>query len=240
MLIAVLSDIHANLVALKAVLEDIDSFQVGAVYSLGDNVGYGPEPDDVISLLQRQNVESVLGNHELGLLHADQRNWFNHHARQALSRTREMLSEAAMREIRHMPLAMVRHGCRMVHGYPPESALTYLFVMDDSDLAATFRRMQEQICFVGHTHELELVCWDGRRVERGPLPEAVRFEPQRRYIANIGSVGQPRDGDNRAKYVLFDTTRRELTLRRVPYDIRSTAESIVEKGLPRQYADRLW
>ncbi len=240
MLIAVLSDIHANLTAFEAVLADIDAFQVGAVYALGDNVGYGPEPEAVVRLLVRQNIESVLGNHELGLLHADQRNWFNHHARRALSRTRELLSDAAMREIRHMPLAIVRHGCRLVHGYPPESALTYLCAMDESDLAATFRRMQEQVCFVGHTHELELVSWDGKRVERGPLPDTMRFELWRQYIVNIGSVGQPRDGDNRAKYVLYDTARRELTLRRVPYDIKTTAEAIVEKGLPKQYADRLW
>lgn len=240
MLIAVLSDIHANLMAFQAVLADIDAHDVRAVYSLGDNVGYGPEPDKVIRLLQQRAIPSVLGNHELGLLNADQRSWFNSHARQALMRTRELLSEQSMRHISHMPLAMVKYGCRMVHGFPPESALTYLFVMEDTDLAASFRRMREHICFVGHTHELALVSWDGRTVEHSELQEHTQFAPTRRYIANIGSVGQPRDGDNRAKYVLYDTVRREMTLRKVAYDIKTTAESIVEQGLPKQYADRLW
>jgi diadenosine tetraphosphatase ApaH/serine/threonine PP2A family protein phosphatase len=240
MLIAVLSDIHANLAAMHAVLSDIEAHRVQAIYSLGDNVGYGPEPEAVIMLLRERAIRSVLGNHELGLLHTDQRNWFNHHARRALARTRELLSDDAIREIRHMPLAMVQHGCRMVHGYPPESVLTYLFAMEDSDLAATFRRMREAVCFVGHTHELALVTWDGKRVERGPLPETLHLDRHRQYIVNIGSVGQPRDGDNRAKYALVDTRTRELTLRCIPYDIKTTAESIVEKGLPPQYAERLW
>ncbi len=239
---AICSDIHGNLAAFEAVLQDIDAHGVTTIYSLGDNIGYGPEPSRVLSLLRERGAESVCGNHELGLADPEQAAWFNAHAREALQKTRELLTEDDLSFIKTLPLAMVRHGARMVHGAPPDSALAYLFQFDEHDLAAMFRRLREPLCFVGHTHELEHILWDGERVRRLPLPERLHMDlgGDRKHIVNVGSVGQPRDGDNRAKYILFDPDTGELALRRIPYDIKKTAEAIVAKGLPKRYADRLW
>lgn len=129
---------------------------------------------------------------------------------------------------------------RFVHGAPPEDVTTYLFELSSDDLAARFARYPEQVCFVGHTHELSLVSFDGRTVRVGcPVRGVTKLNPALRHIVNVGSVGQPRDGNNNAKYVRFDPQGFALEVRFVPYDFEKTARRIEELGFPRIFADRL-
>jgi diadenosine tetraphosphatase ApaH/serine/threonine PP2A family protein phosphatase len=127
-----------------------------------------------------------------------------------------------------------------VHGCPPDSVLTYLFELNDAGLQEIFAAAGWRHCFVGHTHELELIELHDDRIQREALTMGRLRLNGDKQIINIGSVGQPRDGDNRAKYVLFDSERLELEVRFVSYDIQKTANKIVELGFPRFYADRLW
>ncbi len=241
MKLAVLSDIHSNLEAFRRVLEDIDNQGVTEIVSLGDNVGYGPEPEAVVALVRERGIPSVQGNHELGLVRRKDISWFNPTARQALRRTRELVSESSLAWCATLPPYLVRHGCRFVHGFPPDSARLYLFACEDGEVVAAMDRIAERVCFVGHTHDLELVTISGGAVERAPLPHGpTRLDTTLRYIVNIGSVGQPRDGDNRAKYVLWEPESGLVTVRRVAYDIAVTAEKILALGIPAQYANRLW
>lgn len=241
MRIAVISDIHGNLEAFESVLADMADADVESVHCLGDNVGYGPQPQEVVDLLRRQGIPSVLGNHELALADPIFLRWFNPVARTSLERTRAMLSDETLDFIGSLPSSRVVEGCRFVHGFPPDSPTTYLFQVGDDGLEEGFASHGERICFVGHTHELVMLSFDGKAFERHGLPKGeTALDAQRRYLINIGSVGQPRDGNNQAKYVILDTDSDRLDVRYVPYDIASVVKKIEDAGLPEAHAKRLW
>ena len=242
MQLAVLSDIHANLEAFHRVLKDIDSRCPGVdeIISLGDTLGYGPAPEACMALLRKRDIVSVQGNHELAVVQAKYRQWFNPLSREALHRTCELVSGETVAYIRELPRFLIRHGCLFVHGLPPDSAFRYLYEIKEDDLADLFSRFSEAVAFVGHTHELERISWDGRRARRHTLEQGQHvMDRSRRHIINIGAVGQPRDGDNRAKYVLWDTETWDLTVRFVAYDIEAAMAGFKPAGMPDQYARRL-
>ncbi|WP_449242665.1 metallophosphoesterase family protein [Desulfovibrio sp.] len=238
--LAVLSDPHGNLEALRRVLEDMDAQGAEEAVCLGDAVGYGPEPEAVVRLLRERGIPQVMGNHEHGIADKAQMCRFNPQARQALERTACLLEPATAAFLSGLPRFIVRHGARFVHGCPPDRVNTYLYMIRDKALPALFGRFPEEICFVGHTHELALVEFDGTEARNLDLNGGKLFEPGKRYIVNVGAVGQPRDGDNRAKYVLWEPEARKITVRRVAYDIQKTVDRMRELGMPEVYADRLW
>lgn len=241
MKLAILSDIHGNLEAFERVLEDMDTQSPDAVYCLGDSVGYGPEPEAVTELLRARDIPQVCGNHELAMVQRAERIWFNPTAKEALERSRKLVSRRSLKYMRTLPLFLSEHGCYFVHGFPPDSPRIYLFERGDDELPQTFTFLNGRVCFVGHTHELGLVEFDGKTIRRTLLSKGAQsLHAGSNYIVNVGSVGQPRDGDNRAKYVLYDTEQRRLQVRCVPYDIARTATAIIALGLPEQYARRLW
>jgi predicted phosphodiesterase len=241
MRLAVVSDIHGNLEAFKQVLLDIDRSKVDGVACLGDCIGYGPEPDQVVSLVRRKNIPSVMGNHELGLVNKSYLGWFNQPTRRSLLLTQELLSADTLEFIKNLQSALIFQGYRLVHGFPPESITTYLFDVFQSEFVRAFSDMQEDMCFVGHTHVPEIVGFDGHKVSRDPLHQGLRsLDDGNKYIINVGSVGQPRDGNNRAKYVIWDSSRQTVDLRYVAYDIAITVKRILELGFPELNAQRLW
>lgn len=241
MRIAILSDIHGNYEALKCVLDHMAEQDVRQAFCLGDSIGYGPKPDEVCKALMERSIPSVMGNHEWALEKKSRRTWFNPHAKKALTLTEQLLSPESIAWVRSLPLYLIFHDARLVHGMPPDSVRTYLFEMDNDELADMFEDQHERLFFVGHTHELEIVAWDGRRIDRRRFPQGtVKLDPNMRYLLNIGSVGQPRDGDNRAKYVVWDLENDTIDLNFVSYDIAATADEILRLGFPEQYAQRLW
>ncbi len=238
--LAILSDIHGNLNALEEVLKDIDALGVSKIFSLGDNIGYGPEPEAVIQRLQARGIPSVLGNHELAVTDASELDWFNPVARESLLKTVEMLSEASIERIHQFPYCRVEDELRFVHGFPPDSPVIYQFQASDDDLVKTFSELQEQIFFTGHTHYPEIIEYNAGVIQKYKFSrQTLRLKAEARYIINAGSVGQPRDGNNNAKYVLFDTDALTVELRYIPYDIESTVQKILDAGLPEAHALRL-
>ncbi|MEJ2478476.1 MAG: metallophosphoesterase family protein, partial [Desulfobacterales bacterium] len=131
MRLAVLSDIHGNWDALTAVLADIDASRPDAVFCLGDCIGYGAEPERVIRVLRQRGIPSTRGNHEQAVLEPDRLEWFNLLARKSLVRTAEMLSGEALQLIAEFPAVLTSHGCRFVHGFPPDSPSMYLFQVSE-------------------------------------------------------------------------------------------------------------
>jgi len=241
MKLAILSDIHGNLEALKQVLADIDRSEVIRIFCLGDIIGYGPEPDQAISLIRQRKIPTIMGNHELAVLEPQYLEWFNPNARDSLEKTITLLSNKAIRYIGKLETSMVAFDCRFVHGFPPDSALTYLTFVTESELNHTFENMKEKICFLGHTHTLEIINYNGNMVNRSPLQKGIiDLCMENQYIINIGSVGQPRDGNNTAKYVIWDTTAYTLEVRFIPYNIKKVSDKILEIGLPEVHARRLW
>lgn len=240
MRLAVISDIHGNLEAFLAVLKDLDREKPDLVVSLGDNVGYGAQPEEVLELIRARKIPSVMGNHELAVAQLADRSWFNPSALLSVDITRGLLSEKSLRYIRTLPSHMILAHCFFVHGFPPDSAFTYLFQVEDEHLEAAFEGLEQSLCFVGHTHELVKAYCDGGNCRREdltcgfmPLSAAVK------WIINAGSVGQPRDGDRRAKYVIWDEERRILNVRCIPYDVESAARKILRRGFPAVNAQRI-
>jgi predicted phosphodiesterase len=240
MKIAVLSDIHGNMDAFEKVLEDIERCRPDAVYSLGDNIGYGAEPERVIQALVRLRIPSVLGNHELAVQKPDFLSWFNPAARASLTMTFDMLSPDSMNFVRGLPRHLVAQSLRFVHGFPPDSPTLYGFQVEKRVKRQVIRDLPERICFFGHTHILEIAAYeDGALVDVAFQEGLNRLQPDHKHLINIGSVGQPRDGDIRAKYVIWDSSEETLDIRCVSYDAQAAAAKIIAAGLPEVHARRL-
>ncbi|WP_028323104.1 metallophosphoesterase family protein [Desulfatirhabdium butyrativorans] len=240
MRLAIVSDIHGNLEAFEAVLEDIAAQKADRTICLGDSIGYGPDPESVVRLLRLHGIESVMGNHELGIRDARILEWFNPRARASLEWTATKLSADSLSFLATLPKAIVLEKMRFVHGFPPESPLVYLFQIPDSSLSKVLERMDKQICFIGHTHVLRLAIWGPHAYDKRRLTaETVGIPPECKAIVNVGSVGQPRDGDRRAKYVLFDTQACMIEVRFIEYPRETTIRKILAAGLPKEHAERL-
>jgi predicted phosphodiesterase len=241
MRVAIISDIHSNLEAFRQVLADIDHSAVDKVVCLGDNVGYGPEPEGVVNLIRDQDIPCVLGNHELAIVEPKYQDLMNPNARESLLLTQKLISPHTLNYMKGLKASLVFQGSLCVHGCPPDSVITYLFQVSRAKLKEIFLSMKEKICFVGHTHTLGIIQFDGKEITRSPLSEGVHpLEAKQRYIINVGSVGQPRDGDNKAKYVIWDGASHQVAVRYIAYDIAKTASRILELGFPAFNAQRLW
>jgi diadenosine tetraphosphatase ApaH/serine/threonine PP2A family protein phosphatase len=239
MRIAIVSDIHGNMDAFSAVQEELTAVGADEIICLGDCVGYGAESEQVVSTINELEIPSLMGNHELALMRPNLLKWFNPLARTSLELIRAVLSPETLAIIASWPRYLLRHGARFVHGFPPDRVKMYLFQAREDHFRRAFCASLERLCFVGHTHDLELVAFDGDKIERIPLAAPVHLKPHCRYIVNVGSVGQPRDGGKRAKYVLWDTLEDSLMVGRVSYDNALAADKIRQAGLPEAHARKL-
>jgi predicted phosphodiesterase len=240
MRLAVLSDIHSNLDAFQAVLNDIKAKTVDDIISLGDNIGYGAQPEEVIVYLKRYNIISVLGNHELAFLDQNFRRTFNPFARKALEINKSNITHKAKKYISSLNRSMEKYNCRFVHGLPPDDVTTYISKETDQRIVQLMQHIKQPLTFVGHTHQLgiyELV--QGNLKKKKFMKVTVSLAKEAKYIINTGSVGQPRDGYNEAKYVIWDSLRNTIEPRFVSYDYYSAAQKIKKAGIPKRYADVL-
>jgi predicted phosphodiesterase len=238
---AIISDIHGNYDAFRKVSEDFDKSEVDRVISLGDNIGYGPEPDRVVGEIIARGIPSVQGNHELAVKDEKYLDWFNPVARKSLIKTREFLSASTNQFIAELEPFLILDDCRCVHGFPPDSPLIYMFQASESHKKEIFEEMPERLCFIGHTHTLEIIGYDGKKMVYNDLTEGLlNLERDKKYIINIGSVGQPRDTSNDAKYVIWDSSADTIDVRFISYDIAAVVRKIKDAGLPEEHANRLW
>ena len=233
---AVLSDVHANLEALRAVLDDCRG-EVDAILCLGDLVGYGADPGPCVELLARA-AALVAGNHEHGVTGQLSLGWFNRPARAAAEWTAERLDDAHRAYLRALPLTAVVEDATLVHASPDRPA-EWEYLTSAEEGFHAFAAFPTRLCFVGHSHQPGH--WSlgsgGRRRRAGPVDLAL--EDGRRYLVNVGSVGQPRDRDPRACYAIWDAGVRRIVMRRVAYNVAAAQGKIIAAGLPRFLADRL-
>jgi len=241
MRLAILADIHGNFQALQAVLADLDGIGVDAVVSLGDNIGYGPQPEEVVQALLAREIDSVVGNHELALSSASYLLRLNPSPRISLEISRQLMSRESLSYCLSLPMYLVRHGARFVHGCPPESATTYLWDPAETRLARIFTSFAEPLCFFGHTHALAHFAAHGQHYEvQQAALQARALATASRYIINPGSVGQPRDDfNNLAKYGIWDQEAHTFIQRAVPYDVQQTVSLLQKRNFPQSNADRL-
>jgi len=252
---ALISDIHGNAEALRAVLADIDSKGVERIICLGDIIGYGPDPLECVDLVRKRCAWSLMGNHDFAVLYEPTN--FNAAAEQAAYWTREQFDaepDAQLRAERYEFLGRLRvrvveetpggkHTMLAVHGSPRRPINEYIFKTDPMDapdkLEAIYRRV-DRLCIVGHTHVPGVFTDEPDFYPPDELGEfAYRFNEEEKAIINVGSVGQPRDGDPRASYVIIDEEKAAFF--RLPYDIDVTAKRIREQPQLHEYlADRLY
>jgi predicted phosphodiesterase len=240
MRMAVISDIHGNLEAFEQVLIDIEKSNIDNTICLGDNIGYGPEPEQVVAMIKNHNIPTVMGNHELAVIDPKYLSLFNPLARKSLLKTMELLSKETIDFISGLKTFLIRNEFRFVHGFPPDSTALYLFQVSEEQLMLTFKKMKERICFLGHTHRLEILDFNGRTLTHAPLTESItNLDGDHQYIINIGSVGQPRDGNNCAKYAIWDSLNDTIEIKFISYDIVSVIDKVITTGLPIEHAVRL-
>lgn len=230
MLIAILSDIHSNLEAFEAVLHSLKREKPDYVVCLGDVIGYGANPNECIDLV-RQHCHLVLqGNHDAALFDEQLRFYFTMHARTALEWTLNQLTPQRLEYMRALQVSARQHDLLFVHSAPtaPER---WEYIVDEYDAMKHFSAFHERICFVGHSHVPGIYSQDGR--EHVVVPHC-------RYIINVGSVGQPRDGDVRASYGMYNAKTHVYYCRRVEYNVETAARKIIEAGLPSSLGYRLY
>jgi len=235
-----MSDIHANLDAFSQSLNDARCQKIDVIVNLGDAIGYGPQPEEVLSLLENQDIPNILGNHELAVLDKNLRSYFSPQALRSLEQTLKYLTYGSLYYIETLPRYLELEGALMVHGCPPDSSTDYLNQMSFSEIKETFMSNGFDIAFVGHTHRMMLIGYDGKDLQFDPMQQkTIQLRSKYRYIVNVGAVGQPRDGDPRAKYVIWDSDRRTLQIRRVDYDLDQVIALIGERGFLQSDAKRL-
>lgn len=238
----IISDIHANLAAFKAVLDDAEG-NYDKVWCLGDIVGYGPDPNECIELLASLDQICISGNHDwavLGKLDVDD---FNPDARHVSLWTRNELAESNIQFVQSLPIAMVQEEhFTLVHGSPRHPIWEY--ILYPAVAQVNFEHFSTRYCLVGHTHspvifhapnESDGICEaQVPSTNNGPEPLG-----KQRLILNPGSVGQPRDGDPRASYGILDTDQFTFEYRRIPYPITEVQERMQKLGFPSRLINRL-
>jgi len=242
MLWGVISDIHSNGPALDAVLARLDEVGAQGYICCGDIVGYGPEPNEVIERISGlPSLKAVRGNHDLAVLGRMDLQWFNDPAKAAVKYTQKVLTQSNLAWLKELPPTVEHEKFTVVHGSPRNTAEEYLVTVQQfHDNCAYYKASP---CFVGHSHLP--VCFLMKEpvsyVEAGTLGEMqqLRSPEGMRSVINPGSVGQPRDQDNRASCGIYDDEKRVFTLHRVEYDIGSVQEKILAAGLPEFLAARL-
>jgi diadenosine tetraphosphatase ApaH/serine/threonine PP2A family protein phosphatase len=238
MRVAVISDIHGNLHALEAVLADIDRQAPDEVWCLGDVVGYGPCPNECVSLVRERAALALCGNHDLAVIGKIDLSEFSGDAAAAARWTRDVLTPEAAAWLASLQPAATRPEVELFHGSPRDPVWDYVL----SEEVALFSLLQTTapVVLVGHSHVALALGWDGEQIEGGLAPEGTEVDHRdRRWLLNPGSVGQPRDGDARAAWLLIDDEASRGTFRRVTYPIDKTQAEIREQGLPTALAARL-
>ena len=234
---AILSDIHGNLEALEAVLADLDRRRPASVVCLGDFVGYGASPNECIERLRPRLEESVVGNHDLAAVGKLALRGFHEDAASAARWTDAALTPANRAWLESLPFERAWQGARLVHAAPSKPS-EWRYVLSPRDAQREFGAFEERVCFIGHSH-FPCVFDQGPAGLHFRRDDEITLEPGHRYLVTVGSGGQPRDGDPRACFALYDPEAGFVRNVRLEYDVESAMKKIVAAGLPGFLAERL-
>ncbi len=233
---AIFSDLHGNLEATEAVLADAQEHDCTHFVCLGDVVGYNANPHECVEIVQKLDCPVVKGNHDEQASLKDSSRDFNPLAEAAISWTRDHLSDADKEWLADLRMSRQVRDFTIVHA-TLDTPDQWGYIFKNLDAAASFTYQHTTVCFFGHTHVAEAFVRDDG-VER-IRADRLAIESSKKYLINTGSVGQPRDGDWRAAYCIYDTERNVVEWRRLRYDIAAAQRKIIKAGLPRLLADRL-
>ncbi|MDA3793025.1 MAG: metallophosphoesterase family protein [Elusimicrobia bacterium] len=238
---AVISDIHGNYVALRSVLKYIQKENIDKIINCGDIVGYGPEPQRCVDTIRAlKNIHSVIGNHDWAVVGLEDTSKFNSDALTAVNWTRDKLDSESLNFLSTLDYRKGGSNFMFLHGSPRDPLDEYIFGISAAE--ANFKKLLKPICFVGHTHAPVVFRRNTNNEVESLLfypGKDIKIEENFRYIINPGSVGQPRDGNPDSSLIIYDTDKKEISLKRIPYDITKTQNLILDAGLPEFLASRL-
>jgi len=238
MLTLIYSDIHSNIIAYRELYDIIAKFKPDKLFCLGDLVGYGSNPNEVISLTKDLNPFLISGNHDRGVFDDSRIDYFNPNAREAIIWTREKLSPENKKFLMSIPITITNEDSCFVHGslYEPENFHyldSFKAAVDNFNLMDNYR-----FCFLGHTHIPGIFVKKGHKVER-IMDFNVQINPKYKYIINVGSVGQPRDRHPQGSYCLWDSEKKSIKITRFSYNNQKACDDIIKAGLPSLLGNRL-
>ncbi len=235
----IIADIHGNLEALRAVLENIKSNKkkIEKIICLGDIVGYGADPGECIRIAEKISDVILAGNHDFAVCGQTSIEDFNSYAREAVLWSKDALNEQELNFLKGLPLKYREKNIDFVHS-SLHRPLSWRYLSGTPDTYIDFQIMGKKALFVGHTHTPVIFENFGTEVKRLTSYE-LSLSPDKKYIINPGSVGQPRDGDPRASFAIFDLEKKFVKIIRVEYDIKEAQRKILAAGLPEVLADRL-
>lgn len=237
---AILTDVHANLPALKAVLDRCRALAVDRYVCLGDSVGYAANPNECCELLRERVAFSLLGNHDAAVSGRMDYEYYYPAARYALDWTRQRLDAANLAWLESLPYNVREGDVEYCHGSPLEpEQYDYIFLTEQAAELLPIWGSLAELTLIGHSHLPRAYELTPNSV-RGVLAEEVRIHPGRKYLVSIGSVGQPRDGDPRACFGVHDDEAKTVTFHRVEYDIDDAARRVLHAGLSSHFANRLY
>lgn len=238
---AFISDIHSNLEALSAVLKQIDFCNIDETVCLGDIVGYNANPNECIEIINGRNIKCVMGNHDARAAGLEEPDDFTYLAKEAILWTRGQLTSQSLAFLKNLPrrLSFSHDKLLAVHG-SLQNTDEYIFSLQD--VAANFALMDQETdantCFFGHTH-IRITYKEMKKSIYPCYENIITIEEAMRYLINPGSVGQPRDGDSKASFLIYDTSDRKVEFFRISYDIDKACRKIIVAGLPIELAERL-
>jgi len=235
---AILSDVHGNLEAFKAVIADLKAEGAERVAFLGDIVGYGADPDECLLLLRDLAEIIIAGNHDYGAAGLTDLSFFNPMAKAAVLWTGKRIDEESRIFLRRLPLVKILGNITFVHATPNDPGeWNYIFTFAEAEEG--FQSLKGDLAFIGHSHHPMILRKRGNEQVELVEEEETTLQEGSRYIINTGSVGQPRDRNPRAAYGLFDDSSKKYLLKRVPYDVPTAQKKIIKAGLPPYLAYRL-
>lgn len=237
---AVISDIHSNIEALTAVLHQISRLETDLVFCLGDIVGYGPNPIECLEMIKREGISCILGNHDAVAAGLKEPDNFSPIARQAILWTRKQLEKSHLDFLARLPREMLVQDMFMFHGSVHDIDR---YILDAEDVKENFGLLisiqgRPHIGFFGHTHA-KITFSLHKGVIEAEHRDRILVWDEKKYLVNPGSVGQPRDGDPRASFCIYDSAEKSVIFHRVTYDISLCQEKIIKYGLPPRLAERL-
>ncbi len=227
------SDVHSNFEALEAVLRSLAKEKVQKYICVGDIIGYAANPNECLDRVRELGAVVVAGNHDLAAVGHPILYRLYDPSREAAEWTADQLTEENKTWIRTLPFVSQEGTATLIHGslFEPEA---FHYIHEPSEIEQNFSLMETPLCFIGHSHFPWIVEEGGQAAV-----SEIAYREEKKYLVNVGSVGQPRDGDRRASFCVWDSQERRIELKRINYDYRTTQRKILEAGLPSQFAERL-
>jgi len=234
----IFSDVHSNLQALEAVIEAYNKESIDSYLCLGDIVGYAASPAESLSKTARLADVVVAGNHDFGCVGLFDINTFNPLAREAMLWTESRLDSNQKKYLQSLKITHQDKDLTLVHGslFEPEQ---FHYLLDNNLAKSSFALQNTQTCFIGHSHIAGTFILDENKRINYTQDNSIELAPGRKYIINVGSVGQPRNGDPRACFCVYDTDEKYVNIKRIKYDIKEAQRMIIAAGLPQYLAERL-